>query len=107
MREKAKNRIVSDETRRILSDVCRGSRNGFYGKSHSADTRHLLGIKCVKRGIDNGSYVNLDNIRDDIIYQYNRTKNYSEVTRHVNKLGVICSRTAIKRRLYEWGVISK
>lgn len=85
-----------------------GSKNHFFGKTHTAETREKI-IKNTPRrfGKQNKSYVDFDILREFIINTLITTKNISETTRRVNEKGIKCSRMAIKGRIKEWNIYYK
>jgi hypothetical protein len=99
IRNKAIGRLHSPETRDSLSKLNMGKNNPFFGMKHSEKTKQVIRTKSVKRGKENGCYVELDHIKNQIINVYLISKNVSESTRVANSMGVKCSRIAIIRRL--------
>ena len=107
IKNKAIGRLHSSETKDNLSKLRMGKNNSFFGMKHSEKTKQVIRAKSVKRGKENGCYVELDHIKKKIVDVYLKSKNVSEVVRWVNSNGTKCSRIAIKRRLMEWNVVDK
>lgn len=46
----------SSETKSKMSEAQQGSKNGFYGKSHSDEVKKILSMKCGRSGMENNFY---------------------------------------------------
>lgn len=84
IRVKALGRIVSEDTKRKLSERNRGVGNPFYGKTHDEDTRKRISMAVLHH---NKHRTTMPVYSPEFLYQ--QTKNKSEANNHMSKVVIV------------------
>lgn len=94
---------VSEETRRKLSEACKGEKNGFYGKKHSDKVKKEIGEK--NKGEKNGMYGIPSPNRGKPAWNKDKTNIYSQEA--LKKMSEKATERNKGRRWYNNGKVNK